>query len=178
LRKSGSWNIFCINDIYIFSMILRLSEKETLLVIIVRLLLSAQIKLAMILDFMSFSILLMFATCLLNRTMNFVKLAWLIRTRTYLLDSHLEIMLILGLSFLGSLMTLWTSSIFEDDRPGKFSLIFTICLILETDAYAYDWLFWLVFSLFLWRILIFQESFGSVSVKLVGKFWKFLYSFQ
>jgi len=141
LRKSRSQDIFCINDIYVLFMMLRSNGGVTLLVIIVRPLLSAQIKLAMMLDLIFFSTLLMFVIYLLDNTMNFVELTWLIRTKTCLLDSLLEVMLILGLSFLGSLMTLWTSSIFKDNRPGKFSLIFTICLMLEADTCVYDWLF-------------------------------------
>jgi len=76
-------------------------------------------------------------------------------------------MLILDLSFLSLLITLWTSSIFEDNRSGKFSLIFTICLILETGAYTYNWLFWLL--IFLAGILPFSlKNFDFSRTFLLG----------
>ena len=55
-------------------MMLRSNGGVTLLVIIVRPLLSAQIKLAMMLDLIFFSILLMFVIYLLDNTINFVEL--------------------------------------------------------------------------------------------------------
>jgi len=71
--------------------------------------------------------------------MNFIELDKLIRTNTCLLNSPLEVMLILGFFLLSLLITLYTSSIFLDGRRGKFSLILTISLILEEDAYAYNY---------------------------------------
>ena len=72
-----------------FSMLLRSKVNMTLLVVIVRHQLSAQIKSATISDLMFLSALLMLAICLLESTMNLSNLFELIRTKTCFLNRSL-----------------------------------------------------------------------------------------
>jgi len=67
--------------------------------------------------------------------MNFVELNGLVETNACLLNNSLEVMLILGFSFLGLSITLYTSLIFLNERPEKFSLI------LKENTCACDYLF-------------------------------------
>ena len=78
----------------------------TLLVVIVRSLLSVQIKLAIKSDLMSLNALLMLTIFLLDNTINLFELAVLIRTKTCHLDKYFTIILSLGLSFLNLFRTL------------------------------------------------------------------------
>ena len=89
-----------------FSMILRSKVEVTLLVIIVKPLLSAQMKSAIISDLMFLNALLILAICLLDNTINFSELAELIRTKTCLLNRFFIVMLSLGFLFFDMFRTL------------------------------------------------------------------------
>ena len=117
-----------------FSIILRSEVDMTLLVVIIKLLLLAQIKLAKTSDLISLRILLMLETYLLYKTMNLLELPELIGTIICFLDGSFVIMLILGLSFFDTFNTFWTSSIFFTERLEKFSLIFIMVFMLFTDV--------------------------------------------
>ena len=117
-----------------FSIILRSEVDVTLLVVIIKLLLLAQIKLAKTSDLISLRILLMLETYLLYKTMNLLELPELIGTIICFLDGSFVIMLILGLSFFDTFNTFWTSSIFFTERLEKFSLIFIMVFMLFTDV--------------------------------------------
>lgn len=88
-----------------FSIILRSEVDMTLLVVIIKLLLLAQIKLAKTSDLISLRILLMLETYLLYKTMNLLELPELIGTIICFLDGSFVIMLILGLSFFDTFNT-------------------------------------------------------------------------
>ena len=89
-----------------FSIVIRSKVNMTLLVVIVRLLLLAQMKSAITSDLMFLSALFMLAACLLENIMNLYKLLELIGTRTCFLDRPLVIISSLGLFFLGPFKTL------------------------------------------------------------------------
>ena len=89
-----------------FSIIVKSEVNVTLLVVIMRLLLLAQMKSAITSDLISLSALFMLAICLLESTMNLSELLGLIKTRICFLDGLLVIILSLGLSFLSLFKTL------------------------------------------------------------------------
>ena len=124
-----------------FLMILRSELDATLLVIIEKPLLSAQMKFAMTSDLISLSAILIFAMCLLNKTMILVALSELIRTKTCLSDKPFVVILILSLLIFNSFMIFWTFSIFLNDRFRKLFLIFIISLISLIETWVYDQLF-------------------------------------
>ena len=124
-----------------FLMILRSELDATLLVIIEKPLLSAQMKFAMTSDLISLSAILIFAMCLLNKTMILVALSELIRTKTCLSDKPFVVILILSLLIFNSFMIFWTFSIFLNDRFRKLFLIFIISLISLIETWVYNQLF-------------------------------------
>jgi len=89
-----------------FSIVIRFKVNMTLLVVIVRPLLLAQMKSAITSDLMFLSALFILAICLLESIMNLSKLLELIGTRTCFLDGPLVIISSLSLFFLGPFKTL------------------------------------------------------------------------
>ena len=79
---------------------------------------------------MFFRALLMLVTCLHDNIMNFSKFTILIDIKTYLLKEFFVVILNLGLFIFVLLITFCTSMIFLKNKFGKYSLIFTIFLIL------------------------------------------------
>ena len=76
-------------------------------------------------------------------------------------------MLIFGFSFLSSLIVLYTSSIFFNERLGKFFLILRISLMLEKNVCAYICSFW--FLLFLMTFLpFFWKNFNFLKTSLLS----------
>jgi len=73
-----------------FSIILQFEVDVALLVVIIKLLLLTQIKLAKTSDLMSLRILLILETCLLDKTMNLLELPELIETIICFLDEPLS----------------------------------------------------------------------------------------
>ena len=91
----------------------------------------------------------------------------LIKTITCLLQDLLVVMLIFGFSFLSSLIVLYTSSIFFNERLGKFFLILRISLMLEKNVCAYICSFW--FLLFLMTFLpFFWKNFNFLKTSLLS----------
>ena len=119
-----------------FLIVLRSKVEATLLVVIVRPLLSAWIKSAIMSDLIFLSVLLMLATCLLESFMIFSKLFILIRTSTCFLDELFVIILSCDLFFLGLFKALWISSIFFVEKFEKLSLILMMLLIVLFKAWA------------------------------------------
>jgi len=106
-------------------MMLRSDGEETLLVVIMSPLWLLQINLAIVLDLTFFKTQLIFQSIL-------VEFSGSIGTMTCLYNRHLVVMLILGLIFFCSLITLCISSIFLDERFQKFFLILIMLLMLGT----------------------------------------------
>ena len=115
------------------SIVLRSKVDTTLLVVITNSLWSAQIKSAI--KFLSSP--LMLAICLLDRTINLLKLIEFMRTITYFFNRPFVIILILCFSFFYLFMTLYICSTFLLDKFGMFSLILTMSLMLLLEASVY-----------------------------------------
>ena len=113
-----------------FSMILRSKVEVILLVIIVKPLLSAQMKSAIISDLMFLNALLILAICLLDNIINFSELAELIRTKTCLLNRSFIIMLSLDFLFFSMFRTLWTSIFFA---KRLLQISYSLVVILELN---------------------------------------------
>jgi len=123
------------NSFIYFSTTFKSEELAILLVVITTLLLSEQIWLAEILNFIPFSNLLIFAICIFYYTMTLFTLFVSMSIIIYFFDELLVVILSLDFSFwLELFMTLWISEILLGDSFGKVSLILMILLMLLLEV--------------------------------------------
>ena len=112
----------------------RYKGNTTLLVMIIRPQLSAQIKSVIISDLMILSILFILVIFLKDMTMILIKLDKLIGTNICYLESLLVVMLNLNFSFLSQLIIFCISLIFLVGKFRNFFLVFITFLMLADKA--------------------------------------------